>query len=205
MSAVRSDKYSSGTKQRGPIDLEAFDEFWVQEADRWDGTGGQFGDAMLDAADLKPGEQVLDVGCGAGSTTVEAGRQRSIHDCRHEGWLPRCKARVDHETDADGERRRGSRRLGRRDAAKQGSLRGSARGQDRISNRWSAEGVRSVRRSRRRRDGRDSLAPDGAQLIRGGVTQTRVSTPTTSCQQGERRWRLTTRLGLSTTASRKEA
>jgi SAM-dependent methyltransferase len=54
------------------LDLE---EFWVREADRWDGTSGRFGDAMLEAADLEAGQRVLDVGCGAGSTTVEAARR----------------------------------------------------------------------------------------------------------------------------------
>lgn len=74
MNAIRSDESIPVTKQRPALDLEDAQEFWVHEADRWDGTSGRFGDAMLEAADLEPGQRVLDVGCGAGSTTVEAGR-----------------------------------------------------------------------------------------------------------------------------------
>jgi SAM-dependent methyltransferase len=72
MNAIRSEEPTPVTKQRPPSVLE---EFWVREADRWDGTSGRFGDAMLEAADLEAGQRVLDVGCGAGSTTVEAARR----------------------------------------------------------------------------------------------------------------------------------
>ena len=75
MNAIRSDESIPVTKQRPALDLEEAQEFWVREADRWDGTSGRFGDAMLEAADLEPGQRVLDVGCGAGSTTVEAARR----------------------------------------------------------------------------------------------------------------------------------
>jgi len=75
MSAIRSDDRSTIAKQVDPLDMQESEEFWVREAHRWDGTSGRFGDAMLDAANLKPGERVIDVGCGAGSTTVEAGRR----------------------------------------------------------------------------------------------------------------------------------
>jgi SAM-dependent methyltransferase len=75
MNAIRSDESTPVTKQRPPLDLEEAQEFWVREADRWDGTSGRFGDAMLEAADLEAGQRVLDVGCGAGSTTVEAARR----------------------------------------------------------------------------------------------------------------------------------
>ena len=75
MSAIRSDESSPVAEQRPPLDLGQAQEFWVREADRWDGTSGRFGDAMLEAAALEPGQRVLDVGCGAGSTTIEAARR----------------------------------------------------------------------------------------------------------------------------------
>ena len=75
MNAIQSGKSIPVTDQRSPFDLEQAKQFWVREADRWDGTSGLFGDAMLDAADLAPGQRVLDVGCGAGSTTIEAARR----------------------------------------------------------------------------------------------------------------------------------
>jgi SAM-dependent methyltransferase len=75
MSAIRSDTSTPVTKQDSRLDLGQAREFWVREADRWDGTSGRFGDAMLEAAELEPGQRVLDVGCGAGSTTIEAARR----------------------------------------------------------------------------------------------------------------------------------
>lgn len=75
MNAIRSGESIPTTKQRLPLELEGAQEFWVREADRWDGTSGRFGEAMLEAADLEPGRRVLDVGCGAGSTTIEAARR----------------------------------------------------------------------------------------------------------------------------------
>jgi SAM-dependent methyltransferase len=75
MNAIRSDESIPVTGQRPSLDLKEAGEFWVREADRWDSTSGLFGDAMLEAADLEAGHRVLDVGCGAGSTTVDAGRR----------------------------------------------------------------------------------------------------------------------------------
>jgi SAM-dependent methyltransferase len=50
-------------------------EHWVREADRYDAMNLRFGEAMLDAADLQAGEQVLDVGCGNGATTLAAAQR----------------------------------------------------------------------------------------------------------------------------------
>ena len=75
MSAIRSGGAGTASQIRPGTFLDDADAFWVREADRWDGTSGQFGDAMIEAAELRPGQSVLDVGCGAGSTTVEAARR----------------------------------------------------------------------------------------------------------------------------------
>jgi cyclopropane fatty-acyl-phospholipid synthase-like methyltransferase len=48
---------------------------WRGHGDRIDVMDGPAGAAMLQAARLRSGDRVLDVGCGAGATTVEAARQ----------------------------------------------------------------------------------------------------------------------------------
>lgn len=48
---------------------------WREHGDRVDVMDGPAGAAMLQAARLRSGDRVLDVGCGAGATTVEAARQ----------------------------------------------------------------------------------------------------------------------------------
>ena len=55
-------------------------EYWADDGprqyqehgDRFEAMAAPFGQAMLDAARLQPGERVLDVGCGHATTTIEA-------------------------------------------------------------------------------------------------------------------------------------
>ena len=49
-------------------------ERWAREADSRDRVLASVADALLEAATLRPGEDVLDLGCGCGSTTIAAAR-----------------------------------------------------------------------------------------------------------------------------------
>lgn len=48
---------------------------YVAEGDRYDILMGGFSDALLEAAELRPDERVLDIGCGNGAITIEAARR----------------------------------------------------------------------------------------------------------------------------------
>ena len=50
-------------------------EHWLRNQDRYDRMLQPFADLILQRAALQPGEQVLDVGCGYGATTLEAARR----------------------------------------------------------------------------------------------------------------------------------
>jgi len=50
-------------------------EEWARQAERTDRMFAGLTDATLDALALQPGERVLDIGCGAGDTTLKAARQ----------------------------------------------------------------------------------------------------------------------------------
>ncbi|GAA1225015.1 MULTISPECIES: methyltransferase domain-containing protein [Streptomyces] len=50
-------------------------EHWARNHDRWDAVNEGFNQPLLDAAAVRPGERVLDVGCGAGATTRLAARR----------------------------------------------------------------------------------------------------------------------------------
>ena len=50
-------------------------EQWVAEAGRYDTMLEPFGQAVLAAASLSPGERVADVGCGNGALTIDAARR----------------------------------------------------------------------------------------------------------------------------------
>ena len=50
-------------------------QHWVAETERYDNINSGFGAAMLNAAALRAGELVVDIGCGNGATSIEAARR----------------------------------------------------------------------------------------------------------------------------------
>jgi len=55
--------------------LAPLQNIWIKELHRMEWGLAPLGDAMFDAAQLTPGERVLDIGCGGGRTTMEAARR----------------------------------------------------------------------------------------------------------------------------------
>ncbi|MFP5022255.1 class I SAM-dependent methyltransferase [Pseudonocardia phyllosphaerae] len=49
-------------------------DHWAAHPDRYEAGVAEYRDALAAAADVRPGEQVLDVGCGFGTTTIDAAR-----------------------------------------------------------------------------------------------------------------------------------
>ncbi|MGP3987145.1 class I SAM-dependent methyltransferase [Streptomyces sp. 3N207] len=50
-------------------------DHWARNQDRWDAVNEGFNQPLLAAADIAPGDAVLDIGCGAGATTRLAARR----------------------------------------------------------------------------------------------------------------------------------
>jgi SAM-dependent methyltransferase len=49
-------------------------EHWAAHADRYEATGIRYAEALLRAAAVQPGDTILDIGCGTGSSTIKLAR-----------------------------------------------------------------------------------------------------------------------------------
>jgi SAM-dependent methyltransferase len=58
-------------------------EYWVQHADRYDRAGRAAWQKFLAAAPIKPGDRVLDIGCGTGQSTRDAARAAGPDGAAH--------------------------------------------------------------------------------------------------------------------------
>jgi SAM-dependent methyltransferase len=72
--------YAAGTVTRVPNaeQIEYWDgaagDHWVAQADRYDWMNVHFGERIVDALQPRPGEQVLDIGCGNGAVSLAIAR-----------------------------------------------------------------------------------------------------------------------------------
>jgi SAM-dependent methyltransferase len=57
-------------REQASVWNEEVGDAWVRHRDRFDVTLAPFGDAVTARLGLRPGESVVDIGCGAGSTTI---------------------------------------------------------------------------------------------------------------------------------------
>jgi SAM-dependent methyltransferase len=72
---VRTDDSAAGVDQSTGIDWNGpLARFWADHDDRFDALLAPHGEVLLAAASPRPGEHVLDIGCGCGSTALRAAR-----------------------------------------------------------------------------------------------------------------------------------
>jgi SAM-dependent methyltransferase len=70
---VRTDDSAAGVDGSARTDWNGpMARFWADHDDRFDALLAPHGEVLLAAAEARPGEHVLDIGCGCGSTTLRA-------------------------------------------------------------------------------------------------------------------------------------